>query len=280
MSRDPDRARAWPGRRTGSRVTLPPEREEEKPVGRYDGRVVIVTGAGSGIGRATALRLAQEGASVACLDVAADANVATAAEAAALGVKAHALPCDVSDETAVIKAVDEVTAELGQPWLLCNNAGIGRFAHTHEMSLADWNRIVSVNLTGTFLMSRACIPLLLETGGSIVNIASVAGIKGQPYSAAYAASKGGVALFTRALAVEYAVAGLRANALAPGGIDTAITQHFEFPEGASMALLSRIMPYRAMGRPEDCAALIAFLGSDEAGYISGAIIPVDAAVAA
>jgi meso-butanediol dehydrogenase / (S,S)-butanediol dehydrogenase / diacetyl reductase len=129
-------------------------------------------------------------------------------------------------------------------------------------------------------MSRACIPMLLETGGSIVNISSTAGIKGQPYSTAYAASKGGVALFTRSLAVEYAVQGLRVNALAPGGIDTAITETFQFPEGASMTLLSRIMPYRKMGQPEDCAALIAFLGSDEARYISGAVIPVDAAVSA
>ncbi len=249
-------------------------------MGRYDGRVVIVTGAGSGIGRATALRLAQEGASVACLDVVDDANKATATEASALGSDSRALHCDVSDEHAVSAVIGTVTAELGRPWLLCNIAGIGRFAHTHEMSLADWARIIAVNLTGTFLMTRACIPLLLETGGSIVNIASVAGIKGQPYSAAYSASKGGVALFTRALAVEYALQGLRANALAPGGIDTAITGSFEFPEGASMALMSRIMPYRSMGRPEDCAALIAFLGSDEARYISGAIIPVDAAVTA
>jgi NAD(P)-dependent dehydrogenase (short-subunit alcohol dehydrogenase family) len=249
-------------------------------VGRYDGRIVIVTGAGSGIGRATALRLAQEGASVACLDVADDGNKATAAEAATMGSDSRALHCDVSDEQSVADAIDAVTTELGQPWLLCNIAGIGRFANTHEMSLADWSRIISVNLTGTFLMSRACIPLLLETGGSIVNIASVAGIKGQPYSAAYAASKGGVALFTRSLAVEYAVQGLRANALAPGGIDTAITETFQFPDGASKMLLSRIMPYRAMGQPEDCAALIAFLGSDEARYISGAIIPVDGAVTA
>ena len=249
-------------------------------MGRYAGRVAIVTGAGSGIGKATALRLAKEGASVACLDVTTDANKATAGEATALGSDSRAVQCDVSDEQAVATAVDTVTSELGRPWLLCNIAGVGKFAHTHEMSLTDWNRIIAINLTGTFLMTRACIPLLLETGGSIVNIASVAGIKGQPYSAAYSASKAGVALFTRALAVEYALQGLRANALAPGGIDTAITGSFEFPDGASTALLTRIMPYRKMGLPEDCAALIAFLGSEEACYISGAVIPFDAAVTA
>jgi NAD(P)-dependent dehydrogenase (short-subunit alcohol dehydrogenase family) len=260
-------------------VTAPAAREEGS-VGRYDGRVVIVTGAGSGIGRATALRLAQEGASVACLDVTDEANKATAAEASAIGSDSRALHCDVSDEDAVTGAIDTVTTELGQPWLLCNIAGIGGMVHTHDMSLRDWERTISVNLTGTFLMTRACIPLLLESGGSIVNIASVAGIKGQAYSAAYSASKGGVALFTRALAVEYAMQGLRVNALAPGGIDTAMTETFQFPEGASKVLLSRIMPFRAMGQPEDCAALIAFLGSDEARYISGAVIPIDAALTA
>jgi NAD(P)-dependent dehydrogenase (short-subunit alcohol dehydrogenase family) len=250
-------------------------------VGRYDGRVAIVTGASSGIGRATALRLAAEGASVACLDVATGANETTAADANDTGAgKAIALTCDVSDEDAVANAVDTAVSTFGSPHLLCNVAGIGCFRHTHEMTLADWNRIIAVNLTGTFLTSRACIPMLLDTKGSIVNVASVAGLKAQPYSAAYSASKAGVALFTRSVAMEYAETTLRVNAIAPGSIDTAITEQFAFPDGASSTLLGRIMPYQAFGRPEDCAALIAFLGSDEARYVSGAVIPVDAASSA
>ncbi|HZR14598.1 MAG TPA: SDR family NAD(P)-dependent oxidoreductase [Acidimicrobiia bacterium] len=250
-------------------------------MGRYEGRVAIVTGASSGIGRATALRLASEGASVACLDVAVDANEATVADIGGAGAgKAVALTCDVSDERTVTSAVDAAVAAFGPPHLLCNVAGIGSFRHTHELTLEDWNRIIAVNLTGTFLVSRACIPMLLETGGSIVNVASVAGLKAQPYSAAYSASKGGVALFTRSVAMEYAETTLRVNAIAPGSIDTAITEQFTFPDGASATLLGRIMPYRAFGRPEDCAAVIAFLGSDEARYVNGAVIPVDAASSA
>jgi NAD(P)-dependent dehydrogenase (short-subunit alcohol dehydrogenase family) len=250
-------------------------------VGRYDGRVAIVTGASSGIGRATALRLASEGASVACLDVATDANRVTAAAASDAGTgQAVALTCDVSDEDAVTAAIDAAVDAFGPPHLVCNVAGIGCFRHTHEMTLADWNRIIAVNLTGTFLTSRACIPMLLETNGSIVNVASVAGLKAQPYSAAYSASKGGVALLTRSVAMEYAETTLRVNAIAPGSIDTAITEQFTFPDGVSATLLGRIMPYQAFGRPEDCAAVIAFLGSDEARYVNGAVVPVDAASSA
>ena len=250
-------------------------------MGRYDGRVAIVTGASSGIGRATAVRLASEGASVACLDVATDENGATAEAINDEGTgKAVALECDVSDESAVERAIRSAVDAVGPPHLLCNVAGVGCFRHTHEMALADWNRILAVNLTGTFLMSRACIPMLLETRGSIVNVASVAGLKAQPYSAAYSASKGGVALLTRSVAMEYAETTLRVNAIAPGSIDTAITGQFTFPDGASTTLLGRIMPYQAFGRPEDCAAVIAFLGSDEARYVNGAVIPVDAASSA
>ena len=162
--------------------------------GRYDGRVAVVTGAASGIGRATARRLAAEGAAVACLDI----NEAVAAvaekindEAADKGGRALALQCDVTDEQAVATSVARTTDELGIITNLCNIAGIGSFCHTTEESLSRWEEILAVNLTGTFLMCRAVLPALLEHGGAIVNTVSSAGIKGQPYSVAYCAVQRG-----------------------------------------------------------------------------------------
>ena len=162
--------------------------------GRYAGRVAVVTGAGSGIGRATARRLAAEGAAVACLDLAGDAIDAVAAEidreAADAGGRAIALQCDVTDEDAVAAAVSQAREELGHITNLCNIAGIGGLlAHTRAVA-EGWDRIIAVNLTGTFLMCRAVLPGMIEHGGAIVNTVSTAGMKGQPYSAAYCASKG------------------------------------------------------------------------------------------
>ena len=191
------------------------------PARRFDGKTAIVTGAGSGIGRATAIRLAVEGASGACLDVVPDNLDETVEALAILGGKAVAYSCDVTDESKVNETVAEVASALGRPDVLCNVAGIGTFAHTHEMPLAQWERILSVNLTGMFIMTKAVLPYMLEPpGGNIVNIASTAGLMGSAYSAAYAASKGGVIMFTKALAIEYAGRGVRINAVAPGGVDT------------------------------------------------------------
>ncbi len=262
-----------PGRGTAPQAMSP---------GRYTGKVAVVTGAGSGIGRATARRLAAEGAAVACLDLAVDAIAAVAAEinkeAADAGGRAIDVRCDVTDEAAVDASVVRATDELGPVTNLCNIAGIGGFAHTPEQSLAGWDKIIAVNLTGTFLMCRAVLPQMLVHGGAIVNTVSTAGIVGQPYSAAYCASKGGVKLLTKALAVEYMARGIRVNGVAPGGVDTPIIHNFGPPEDADWKLIQRIMTPIGFAYPHEIAGAFAYLGSDEAAYVTGAILSIDGAI--
>ncbi len=245
---------------------------------RFDGRVAVVTGAGSGLGRATALRLASEGAAVACLDIAEDNAEKTAAEIAEAGGTARAQRADVADPASA-KAGLETAASLGRPQLLVNCAGIGKFAHSHEMPFDEWQRIIGVNLTGTFLMCQATIPYLLDGGGTIVNIASNAGLMGQPYSAAYCASKAGVVNLTKALAAEYLTRKIRINCVAPGGIDTPLQREFAvFPEGVEWKVFRKFMSPLGNSTPEEIASTIAYLASDEARYIVGAVVSVDGGI--
>jgi NAD(P)-dependent dehydrogenase (short-subunit alcohol dehydrogenase family) len=237
---------------------------------RFEGKVALVTGAASGIGRATAERLAEEGASVACVDVNREGVTETADKVGGIG-----LVCDISDPAQVKATVAATIERYGKLDVLCNIAGILRSEHSHEIKLEDWNRIIGINLTGTFLMCQACLPHLLATKGNIVNMSSTAALGSHPWMAAYAASKGGVLSLTRCLSVEYVKQGLRVNAVIPGGIATPLHGQFSMPEGADVDLLKGAIPFVRYVGPEYCASAVAFLASDDAKYMNGTELRVD-----
>ena len=242
---------------------------------RFENKVVLASGAAAGIGRATALRLAKEGAGLFLLDVQKEGLEETVDLARELGARVEFSVCDLARPETAKEVVDACLKAFGQLDVLCNIAGIVRMDKTHELELKDWNLTLAVNLTGTFLMCQAAIPHLLERNGNIINIASTSGLQGMPWGAAYASSKGGVIALTRSLAVEYGNLGLRANAICPGSIDTAMTNADMIPKGVDMKLLYRIMPLDTARGPESVASVIAMLASDDGAHINGETIRVD-----
>jgi NAD(P)-dependent dehydrogenase (short-subunit alcohol dehydrogenase family) len=245
-------------------------------MGRFSEKVAVITGAGSGIAQATARRFGSEEATVACLDIDEGAAEKTAAAIVEAGGSASAFHCNVADPESVTTAVAAVVSSLGAPNVLCNIAGVGGFANTIELPFDEWQRVIAVNLTGTFLMCQATLPHILENGGNIVNTASNAGLQGLAYAAAYCASKGGVVQLTRALAIEYWKRGIRVNAVAPGGVDTPLSRGFSMPDDADMSFMAKMMAPLGMAEPDDLASLFAYIASDEARYMTGAIVSMDA----
>ncbi len=249
---------------------------------RFVDRRVIVTGGGSGIGQGTVRRLLSEGGTVHAIDVN-TAGLAITEEMASADGTADRLTTgelDIADEAAVGRHVAAVVDRLGGLEVLVNAAGIIRTVHTHECTLEMWNQVINVNLTGTFLMTRASLPALLATGrGVIVNFSSTSASFAHPYMAAYAASKGGIDALTHTLAVEYSKQGLRAVAVAPGGISSGITAGVPamMPADADWSLFAKMSPIigNGMGEPADVAAVIAMLASDDGRYVTATCVRVD-----
>jgi len=244
-------------------------------VQRFADKVVLITGAASGIGRATAERLASEGASLALSDVNADGLAETAATCTDAGANVYSAVSNVADEDSVAELVAAAVASHGRLDSVVNVAGILHFEDLRKTELSDWNRVITVNLTGTFLVCRAAMDHLLETGGNIVNTSSTSAIAGHPWTVSYSASKGGVYALTQCLAVEFGKQGVRCNSVAPGSILTPIQNEFRLPEGANVKLIDRITALDKHRGPETVASTIAFLASDDAAHVNGTCIKGD-----
>lgn len=247
---------------------------------RFEGKTALVTGAGSGIGEAIARRLAAEGAAVAVVDVNGEAATRVAAGITADGGRATAEVVDVSDGAACAALVERVLARGAGLDVLANNAGINRRGPLLAITPDDWDATFAVNLDAMFHLCRAALPHMIEAGrGAIVNTASQWGITPAPGSIAYSTSKAAVVAFTRCLARDYAPQGVRVNAVCPGEILTPMVEAGLARSGRSADELHALVPYGRMGRPEEVAALVAFLASDEAPYQTGAIVEITGAQA-
>ena len=235
-------------------------------------RVAAVTGAAGGIGAAVCARLAADGFAVACLDY---REPEAAKVAAGLAGTARGSGLDVRDARSVRAAASAIRAELGEPWLLVNAAGVFSIQRLTDLDEAEWDRLLDTNLKGPFLTCREFIPAMAAAGsGAIVNVASTAGVRGGRLRAAYCASKGGLVLLTRSLAIDHGPEGVRVNCVCPGLIDTEMADWIRLDEEA-LHRWSATLPAQRMGTPAEIADAVSFLASDHASYLQGSVLMVD-----
>ena len=244
---------------------------------KFEGKVALVTGAASGVGRATARQMVDEGAKVFGIDINKEGLDVVAQE---LGANFAPVVCDISDREASHAAVEACVAIFGRLDIVANIAGVVRSHHVTDVDEATWRLIMGVNLDGMFWITQAAIPHLLETDGNIVNVASNAGFMGQAYTVPYCAAKGAVVNMTRALAMEYIKTDLRINAIAPGGMNTGMTENYHVPEGIDYSLMQTYTGFRGMAEPESAANAICWMASDEAARCTGSILSVDGGLTA
>ncbi|MBL7493496.1 SDR family oxidoreductase [Frankia sp. AgB1.9] len=247
---------------------------------RFEGRAALVTGAASGIGRAVALRLAAEGASVLACDVDAAGLETLDKERPEGAGPIVGRVTDVRDRSACFAAVEDAVAEFGRLDVLGNVAGILRTGHVTDVSEDEYRLMFAINTDAYFFFAQAAIPHLLATRGNIVNIASNSGLMGGAYTVLYCMTKGAVVQLTRALAMEFLKKKIRINAIAPGGTDTALVAATAFPDDVDYELIGRYMVPRRMAKPDDIAKLLAFVASDDGSNIHGAILSSDGGVTA
>ncbi|WP_155848467.1 SDR family NAD(P)-dependent oxidoreductase [Arthrobacter sp. 35W] len=246
---------------------------------RLQDKKALVTGGGSGIGRATALAMAAAGADVAVVDINHAAAEAVAAEIQALGVNAVAIAADVADETSVKAAVEQAVAALGTINVLFNNAGIIRRANVIDTTTAEWDQVMAVNVRGVFLMCKFVVPLMIANGGgAIVNTGSGWGLKGGGTALSYCASKAAVVNMTRALAIDHGPDNIRVNSVNPGDTNTPMLREEArqlSQEEQSFLDESNDRPLKRMGTPDEIAEAVVWLASDASSYVTGAALVVD-----
>tara|TARA_B100000959_G_scaffold109372_1_gene115364 strand:+ start:1542 stop:2276 length:735 start_codon:yes stop_codon:yes gene_type:complete len=237
---------------------------------RFKGKVAIVTGAGSGIGRSTALRMDAEGAILIIVDI--NEDELTKTKSMLTNAESTSKVLDISSPVDINKFFKDIS----KLDALINVAGILRFDNSHEVQIDDWNKILDVNLTGTFFMCSYALPLLLKSKGAIVNVSSTAALGSHAWTAAYSASKGGISAFSKTLAVEYGMKGLNVNCVCPASIETPMSTNPNMPKDIDTRLLKKIMPLDGVNRsPDDIASTIAFLASKDAIHINGIDLRVD-----